>query len=384
MDFSNQPISEEYKRRAPIVAKSNWFDLADGTNILLRKFPDEITPLGNLVTIKRLKAIFGNNHKLNSKVIGLKPAQNESILKIKFPINLVTKDYVKLFALMLSEGSYNTEFSLNVPEEEFHEIFASSLRSLVSKDVKLRVDKNHGTKRSRAPSVLRYVLPFYEHLPSMLFDNKEFAKEYLRIVFEAEGSPILDSEKSKRYIKLSRNCDVSNFFKENHHIVEGKRLFINELRNKYPSHLKKIIKIPHITLLGEHILLKEHFDINSTLKLESIRLNKIDNRCGKISAKWVLYIYAEDINKFIEKIGFLSRSKQEICRNMKNIPSHKPQYFAFRLMKEIQRRNVFLTKDFMGEMKKLGYKTPQKFLWDYSKNKKIIKWISRGKYKILI
>jgi len=35
-------------------------------------------------------------------------------------------------------------------------------------------------------------------------------------------------------------------------------------------------------------------------------------------------------------------------------------------------------------MKKLGYVSPQKFLWDYHKNKKVIEKIGRGKYKLIV
>jgi hypothetical protein len=386
MDFSNQTISKEYKQKAPVVTESNWYDLSDGTNVLLRRFPNKLTKLGkgNLITIKRLKSIFGNDKKLNKEIVGIKPAQNKSIFKINFPIKLKTKDYVRLFALMRSEGSYRTEFSLNVPEKDFHDIFSKTLSNLISKNVKIKIDKNKGVKRSRAPAVLRYILPFYRHLPDLLFANRSFAEEYLRIAFEAEGSPIFNPRRSKKYIKLSRNTDATRFFQENHQLPEGRRLFVKELEDKYPSCFKKILKYPCITLLGEHLLLKEHFDINSTLKFESIRLNKIDNRCGRISAKWVLYIYAEDVNKFIKKIGFISSTKNTICRKMKKIPSRRPQYSSLRLMKELQKGNIFSTKEFVDRMNELGYKSPGKFLWDYSKNKNIIKRIGRGKYRILI
>jgi hypothetical protein len=382
MDYFN--LLKEYKKNAPILNESNWFDLPKGTNVLLKNFPKEIQKMGRLITIKRLLSYFGKDKSLNGKIIGIKPSQNKEIFSIRFPINLRTKEYVQLYALMISEGSFRTEFSLNVPEEEFHNIFKESLKKIISDNLKIVVDENSGIKRSRASALIREILPFYKHLPALLFKDKILAREYLRVVFEAEGSPILNLNKHKKYLKLSRNSDVSDFFDKETGLIEGKRVFINAIKKYYPTIFKKIVNFPNITLLGEHLLLKDYFNIDSDIKLESIRLNRIDNRCGGISAKWVLYIYSENVNKFIEQIGFISNVKNEICNKMKQISSQRPKYFAVKIMKNIQKNKIFYAKDFMFEMKKLGYKSPQKFLWDYTANKKILRRIGKAKYKILI
>ena len=69
---------------------------------------------------------------------------------------------------------------------------------------------------------------------------------------------------------------------------------------------------------------------------------------------------------------------------LKKIPSRKKQYTALNIMKKIQKENIFSTKEFNKEMKKLGYVSPQKFIWDYWKNKKIIERVKIGEYRLLI
>ena len=43
--------------------------------------------------------------------------------------------------------------------------------------------------------------------------------------------------------------------------------------------------------------------LSKCLAKTAIRNNKTDTRCGKITARWVLFIYANNIDKFIENIG---------------------------------------------------------------------------------
>jgi hypothetical protein len=286
---------------------------------------------------------------------------------------------------MISEGSYRTEFSLNVPEKEFHQIFKESLKTLISKKILIKKDFNNNHERSRAPTITRYLLPFPNHLPLVLFKNKDFAREYLRIAFESEGGPIFDLSMSKKYIKMSRSNSVANLF-PNHNLIEGKRLFVKEIKKYYLKQYELMIRNPDDLILGEHILLKYWFGIDSVLKLESIRLNKLGNRKGKISAKWVLYIYGgDDLEKFRDEIGFLTKNKKKKCDEMlEKIPSRKKQYTALSIMKKIQKGNIFSSKEFNKEMKKLGYVSPQKFIWDYQRNKKIIARIKRGEYRLLV
>ena len=109
------------------------------------------------------------------------------------------------------------------------------------------------------------------------------------------------------------------------------------------------------------------------------------NRKGKISAKLVLYIYSgEDIEKFHKKIGFISKNKIKKSREMiEKIPSRRKQYSALEIMKKVQKDGIFKVNEFNNEMKKIGYVSPQKFVWDYWKNKEIIQRVNRGRYQIL-
>jgi hypothetical protein len=374
--------TKKYIKNCPTIQEINWYDIPTTCYVSLNK-KDENKQKVKL--IRKLVDEMGKDRNLNRQINGLRVSMKKGILNIKFPINLNQIDYIRLYSLMVSEGSFKSEFSLNVPEKIFHQIFKKSLKKLISNKIRIKKDFNHNYERSRAPAITRYLLPFPNHLPLILFKNKEFAREYLRIVFEAEGSPIFNLSRFKKYIKMSRNNSVTNFF-STHNLIEGKRLYINRIKKNYPKEYELMIKNPHSLILGEHLLLKYWFDIDSGLKLESIRLNKLGNRAGKISSKWVLYIYSgEDIKKFRDEIGFITENKRNICNEMlEKISSRKKQYTALYLMKKIQRNNIFSAKEFTEEMKKLGYVSPRKFIWDYWKNKKIIERVERGKYRLLI
>ena len=368
----------KYLENASNILEINWFDLPLPIYLLLKDS-------NKLITIKKLIKNYGKDKKLNGKIHGIKTSIKGGILGINFPINLNQESYIKLYALMISEGSIRTEFSLNVPEKEFHDIFEENLKKIISEKIIIKKDFNKGFERSRAPAIIRYLLPFSDCLPQILFKNKEFAREYLKIVFEAEGCPIFNLKKHKKYIKLSRNSDASKLFIKEKSLPSEERIFINKIKQDYPVQYIKLIKKPGYLILGEHLLLKHWFNIDSTLKLENIRSNRLGNRKGKITVKWVLYIYSgEDIERFNKDVGFISTSKQKKCKAMlEKIPSRKKQYTALKVMKNIQKRNVFSAEEFNKKMKIIGYVSPQKFLWDYWKNKKLIERIGRGRYKLI-
>ena len=129
-------------------------------------------------------------------------------------------------------------------------------------------------------------------------------------------------------------------------------------------------------------MLKTFFDIDNIIKLEAIRLNKTEFRRGKLSARWVLYIYADNINRFIEKIGFISKRKSEICKRMMKISARRQQFFVLNLITNIQKDSYFTRKELFKVMKKYGYKSPQAYLWRYEK-KGLIKRTGKGRYKII-
>ena len=382
MNDTYYPRMKEYINNCPAKQEVNWFDLPISCYILINEKNEKKQKVRSIRTL--IEGI-GNDKNLNESVTGIRISMKKGILNLKFPISISQMEYIRLYSLMVSEGSFKTEFSLNVPEKDFHQIFKNSLKKLISKNIQIKKDFCSNHERSRAPTITRYLLPFPNHLPLTLFKNKDFAREYLRIAFEAEGSPIFNLKRHKKYIKTSRNNSVTNLF-HSHNLMEGKIVFISEIKKYYPKQYEQIIKNPDDLILGEHLLLKYWFDIDSTLKLENIRLNKIGNRKGKISSKWVLYIYSgEDIKKFRDEIGFITENKKKKCDEMlKKIPSRRKQYTALNIMKQIKKDNIFSTKEFNKEMKKLGYVSPQKFIWDYWKNKKIIERVKRGEYRLLI
>ncbi|MBU4502140.1 MAG: type IV toxin-antitoxin system AbiEi family antitoxin domain-containing protein, partial [Nanoarchaeota archaeon] len=122
---------------------------------------------------------------------------------------------------------------------------------------------------------------------------------------------------------------------------------------------------------------------DSKLQLEAIKRNKTGLRCGKITARWVLLIYANNVNKFIEQVGFISKRKIAITKDMEKIKGNNPQYSTLKIIKLIQdEKGFFCRKDFIKKMKSIGYKSPSCYLWRYHK-KGIIRRIRPGYYKVL-
>ena len=377
--MNNDLNIKEYMDSSPKFDKVNWWNLPDLTNLELIKFPEQIKKRSKFVTLRKLKKL-NNKEDFSGNIVSIR--QLNKSFEIKFPLNLKNKHYARLYALMISEGSHRTEFSLHVPEKEFHEIFKESIKNLISNEAAnlIRTNYTKGVLRSRASNIFKDLIPIPSQIPYIIMKDKNLAEEYLRISFEAEGSPIFDN-KHKRYIKLSRYVDITPFVLKEELPLQ-KRIYSGTLKKKYSILFEKIKNKPPKVLLGEQILLKYHFNIDSKLILEAIKNNKTDLRGGKITARWILLIYANNINKFIENISFITEKKKGICRKMLTISPQRPQYFAFSIMNKIQHRGIFTRNDFYREMKKLGYVTPDKYIWSYHK-KGIITRISYGKYKII-
>ena len=364
------------------LLRIHWWNLPAGTCLYLNYFPKEINKRGRYVTVKKLLKVLGREKSIDRLIKKVRTSFREGReINVEFPINLNNLDYVKLYALMSSEGSFKTEFKIHVPETIFHSIFKETLANIISKDITKYIKKYERNNAivSRAPSIARYLVPIPDKIPNLILKNKEYAKEYLKIAFEAEGSPILKG--NKRYIKLSRNCNISEF-KDLINIPKEERVYIGKVKEKYPDFVKKIAKFPPYLLLGESLMLKTFFDIDNIIKLEAIRLNKTEFRRCKLSARWVLYIYADNINRFIEKIGFISKRKSEICKRMMKISARRQQFFVLNLITNIQKDSCFTRKELFKVMKKYGYKSPQAYLWRYEK-KGLIKRIGKGHYKII-
>lgn len=385
-EWYEQPkIAKDYIKNAPKIDTINWFDLPPNTQFMLKSFPKGIKQLGrsNFVSLRRLKQYYGKETKLNQQIIGIKRTMiGSKFLRILFPINLNNRDYVQLYSLMNSEGYHKSEFSIQVPEDYFHTLFKRTIRDLISTDFsKHIITRYYRTPKSFAPAKTRQLVPVPKHLPLLILNNREFSRDYLKIAFDAEGSAILNKKRHKRYIKLSRYTDISKYVKEK--LPLQKRVYINTIKKEYKSLFEKIKHQPPPTLFGEYILLKKHFKINSLLKLEAIKRNSTAFRAGGITARWVLYIYAENINRFIREINFISKIKRNKCKEMLRMKTNKSQYSALRKMKKISKNSIFMAEEFISNMKKEGYTTPSKFIWDYNR-KGLIKKIGFRKYKILL
>lgn len=375
----------EYLKTAPTKIEINYWDLPKNACINFYSIPKNVKMRGSTITTRRLIEQIKKDSKINKQIESVLFLRNSRRLSLKLPLSLDTIDFVNLHSLMVSEGSHKSEFRIHVPERFFHDIFVKSLSNIFGEEIKKLIiqKRERNILRSTAPAIIRNIIPINEYIPQIILKNKEYCRRYLQISFEAEGSPILVG--SKRYISLKRNTSIDDVIKTKLNYLEEKRIYIKKFAEDYPSLINIVQSHPPKSLLGEHLILKEYFDIDSIINPEAIRINKTNHRCGgKIAVRWALYIYADSINKFIKEIDFISKNKKIKTKEMLKIKGNKRQYFSLDIMKNISENKIFKTSDFVIEMKKLGYVSPQKFLWDYWKNKKIIKRIGRGTYKLLI
>ncbi len=380
--FNKDLNIEGYIESSPNSNTIQWSDLPDSIQLKLKTFPKDIKRLGEFTSIRRLKQSQVHDD-ITPLITNIRGISGHKQFSIRFPVHLNNIHYVRLYSLMVSEGYYKSEFAVNVPELFFHEMFKSSIKGIISEDTSKLIteDYNKGFLRSRAPAILRYIIPVPRYIPRLILENKDFSREYLRIAFEAEGSPIFDKQRHKRYIKLSRYNNISEYI-SNENLPITKRIYLSEIKTKYPVLFNKIKNYPPNVLLGEQILLKRHFDIDSQLRLEAIRKNSTGFRAGKISARWVLFIYANNIDKFIKDIGFISERKNELLEEMKEIRGNNPQYYTLDVINRISdKKRCFYRRDFIKEMKRIGYKSPSCNLLRYE-DKNLIRKIKRGYYQV--
>lgn len=378
----NNKIYKDYYHIICMRYKINWWCLPPTTRVFIKKLPKTIKHSKEYITVRKLLNYTGKDDKINKQIQYVKKGiSSEKSIKINFPIMLNCEDYVKLYALMISEGSTKTEFSLNVPEEFFHNLFRQTLSKLISKEIinNIRIDFNNNFKRSRAPILLRHIIPFPKNIPNFIINNKNFAKTYLKIAFEAEGSPIIIG--NKRWIKLSRNGDITNLINKEKFPLQ-KRIYKNEIKKLYPLLYNLIIKNPPSLLKDESYMLEKLFGIQNKINFECIRKNKTNFRCGKISARWTLYIHSINIKKFINNINFISKPKKQKTKRMLKFRYNSPKYSTLKVIKKISdEKDVFNRKDFVKKMKSLNYKSPPCYLYRYER-KGLIKKIGRGVFKL--
>ncbi len=373
----------KYLKEAPDMKEINFWDLPKSVCVKFSQIPKCLKLRGESITIKKLLNQACKNPKINCKISSILFYRGLRKLPIRLPLSLDNIHFAELYSLMASEGSKSTEFRIHVPEKFFHDMFVNDLISFFGKELTKYIHQKEekGFLRTTAPAIIRYLIPVPDYIPKLILKNKDYSKRYLQIAFEAEGSPIING--SKRYISLKRNIDISNIVTNKLDYPEEKRVYIQQLKKDYPEIFDSILENPPKLLLGEHLLLKEHFDIDSIMNFECIRINKTTSGFGKITARWALYIYANNINKFIDKVGFISKKKKRNESMMLKIKGNNPQYFSLKIMKKIANNNIITRSNFVKEMRKLGYVSPQAYIWRYL-NKGLLEKIGRARYKLLI
>ena len=86
---------------------------------------------------------------------------------------------------------------------------------------------------------------------------------------------------------------------------------------------------------------------------------------------------------FAWRAYFISKKKNEKLGEMKKFRSNRPQYSNLEIIRNVaDSKGHFFRKDFIKEMKKIGYKSPSCYLWRFV-NSGFIKRIKKGYYKIL-
>jgi len=380
MQNNKIPTFEEYVASAPNKTKIHYWELPPSICVTLHRIPSNLKLHRRSITIGTLVSKFGKNSSIEKYISGIYNWRRKKYkIDTTFPINLNNKEYVIIYAIMVSEGCSKSEFSLHVPENEFHSFLISSLKKLFSNKIPFTQSVNRNVLRTRISNVIKYLIPIPKHIPKVILKNKEFARIYLRFVFEAEGSPILTG--SKRYISMRRSVDVSDILLGKVKYSIGKRIPFGKFKKEYQCLADLVYNKPPPTLVGEHLLLKHYFGINSTIGPECIQINKTP-RIGKITAKWSLFIYADSLERFLNEIGFITCRKKGIAEKMLKVSTRKGKFFAFDIIKKIQKNGIFKRSDFIKEMKKYGYKNSQTFLWRYVK-KNLIERIDYGIYKII-
>ena len=87
-----------------------------------------------------------------------------------------------------------------------------------------------------------------------------------------------------------------------------------------------------------------------------------------------------------KKISVKNYVENNLSENIIKIYFGKSPKISIKLpinLKSISNKSVFKVSDFNYKMRELGYKSPQKFIWHYSKNKQLIEKVSRGVYRII-
>lgn len=374
----NLPTFEAYLKMTPDIRELHYWDLPDHLVVDISDFKLRVPSLSiHNPTIGTIKRIIGRNRKIERKITKILNWKFKKFeLTVNLPFKLTNIHYASLYSLMLSEGDYRNVFKLQVPEKELHQIFKNTLKNLFPDNdfSKLYSLNEDGVPRSMASSIFRYLIPIPEIIPKFIFSNKHFSETYLKIAFESEGSIL-----SRGIVQLSRSIKLPKDIKLKGE--DGERIFIGSIRKEYPNLYSKLVKYLPMTLVGEYLMLKHHFGIESKIIPESVRINKTTARRGKYSIKWKLRITSINKNKFVKEVGFISKVKNNKARETLSIPISKQDFSVFEKMKEISKNGIFTRNEFVRKMKNM-YKHPQSFIENYERIG-LIKRIGRGKYQLI-
>jgi len=374
-----------YIDNSPNQTIIHYWDLPNGIRVKLTNPPKELTVRGETFTIGKIKRVFGNSAEIEDKIISIVNWRNHKHeFSVKFPIHLTNEKYVLLYSLMLSEGSSHDEFRIHVPEEEFHAIFQDNLNSFFEHiSINQSIAKN--IKVSKAPECIRHLIPIPRYIPRFILEEKEFARIYLRVAFEAEGHfryKHLKNEAVNRRIKLSRNTGIDSLIAQPLSYNIGERIPFSQIEKDNTNLAKSILNNPCPIILGEAILLKKHFDIDVSLFPEYIRINKTSFRRGKTSVKWTMYLHSINIDRFVNDIGAITERKKQLCELMGKVTLRRPNYNALKIMKQSAKNGIFSSREYSSEMLKVGYKFPEVFLSKYKK-KNLIRKVDSQHYLLL-
>jgi hypothetical protein len=126
----------KYLENAPELDNINYWNLPKSIFLELNPIPRGVKLRGKSLTVRKLISIYGKNPLINKNILSILFYRGKRRLAIKFPFSLNNINFVRLYSLMASEGSNNTEFRLHVPEYFFHKMFADDLKELFGKGVR--------------------------------------------------------------------------------------------------------------------------------------------------------------------------------------------------------------------------------------------------------
>lgn len=93
----------EYIKECSKKQEVNWFDIPKSCYVLINKLDGKEN---KVKLVKKLIDKYDRDTALNKNIIGIRISMKKGILPLKFPINLNQIEYIRLYTLMVSEGSF--------------------------------------------------------------------------------------------------------------------------------------------------------------------------------------------------------------------------------------------------------------------------------------